>query len=81
MPQLIETAGEIARGAALPDMRVPAAHVHEADVVALGHQPGDAPRLQLEALGRDGLPAGRFHLAADMSRITSSRTMKPSLTC
>ena len=48
---------------ALVDVRVPAADVDERDVELVAHQPGHAPRFELEAARGDGVAVGGLHLA------------------
>ena len=62
--QFADAVGEIALGAALVDMGVPAADVDEAQIELVAHQPADAPGRQLEALGADRVAVGGLHLGA-----------------
>jgi hypothetical protein len=62
-------------------VRVPAAHVDEAEVIAVAHQPRHAARFQLEALGVDGVAAGGVHLGHVLGRAAPRRApSKPSAT-
>src|SRR2546427_21908 len=61
-PELLEPGGEEAARAALADVRVPAAHVDEADVELLLHELRDAARLGLEAARAHRVAARAFHL-------------------
>src|SRR5437879_9322348 len=62
-PELLEPGGEEAARAALADVRVPAAHVDEADVELLLHQLRNAPGFGLEAARAHRVAAGAFHLS------------------
>src|SRR2546427_11034044 len=62
-PEPLEPGGEEAARAALADVRVPAAHVDEADVELLLHQLRNAPGFDLEAARAHRVAAGAFHLS------------------
>ena len=59
--QFLKPAGQLAGGASLGHMGVPAADINKTQVVAAFHQPGNAPGLQFETPGADGVAAGGVH--------------------
>ncbi|MCY1210519.1 hypothetical protein D9M72_222120 [compost metagenome] len=63
--QLAQPVRQHAAGGALADVRVPAADVDEAQVVAVDHEAGDAAHFLFQLVGGDGIAAGRLHLGLD----------------
>ncbi|MNN99428.1 hypothetical protein D3C81_2190630 [compost metagenome] len=47
-------------------MRVPAADIDATQVVAVGHEAGDAADLQFKFVGGNGIAVGRLHFGVDL---------------
>src|SRR6185295_7503815 len=71
--ELLAARRQLAGGAALGDVRVPAADVDEADAVFTLHEPRDALRLRLERARRRGVAARRHHLVAELAHHVVAR--------
>ena len=61
LAQIAKAVGQVAGGAALVDMGVPAAHIDKADIKLVAHQMGHALGHQTKAFGADGITSRFFH--------------------